>query len=111
MDLLREALYDKFIDTTGMMDFRKGAKKSKQNEAKRFLAGLSKFAQVHQKEELSLAEIYSVADSIELQVEDIRQFIDDLNDAGWAVLQQAQMDSCMHQELDIMNCDAQTKGC
>lgn len=65
-----------------MMDFRKGASKSKHNEAKRFLKAFAAFANSHQKNELSMAEIYGVADGIELQIEDIQDFVEQLNEAG-----------------------------
>ncbi|GMH34114.1 hypothetical protein BSKO_01948 [Bryopsis sp. KO-2023] len=82
VELMKEILYDKFIDETGMMDFRKGGGKGKRNEAKRFLGALGKYAHMHDKDDLSMADIYSVADAIELQVEDVREFVDHLNEEG-----------------------------
>lgn len=84
MQLMKEVLYDKFLEGTGMIDFRKGGRRSKRNEAQRFLRAVAAFGNSHQKNELSMTEIYGIADNIELQIEDIQDFVEQLNEAGKA---------------------------
>lgn len=53
-----------------------------QNEAKRFLAALSKRAELRGSEEFMVAELFDLADTLELAVPDVSEFISQLNDAG-----------------------------
>ena len=53
-----------------------------QNEAKRFLAALSKMAELRGSEEFTVAELFDMADTLELAVPDVSDFISQLNEAG-----------------------------
>ena len=53
-----------------------------QNEAKRFLAALSKRAELRGSEEFTVAELFDMADTLELAVPDVSDFISQLNEAG-----------------------------
>ena len=72
------------IDEYGMVDFRGagGAGASKKAEAKRFLGALSRIANVERRATFQIYELYSVADDLELQVEDMTALIDSLNESG-----------------------------
>ncbi|KAK9824829.1 hypothetical protein WJX81_003431 [Elliptochloris bilobata] len=82
VDLMKACLLDKFVDETGMLDFRRAGGKSKQAEAKRFLAALAKRCQLSGSAQVNVAQLYSLADDLELAVPDMLAFIADLNDAG-----------------------------
>lgn len=87
---MKEALCDSFVDEHGLMEFRQGGGRGRQSEAWRFLSALKRYTQAQGKSCVSMADIYSVADEIELQVDNIRDFVDQLNDAGklffWGIL-------------------------
>jgi len=58
-----------------------------QNEAKRFLAALSQKAELRGSEEFTVAELFDLADTLELAVPDVSDFISQLNDAGDVCMQ------------------------
>lgn len=53
-----------------------------QAEARRFLAALGNRAKLQGSSEFAVAELFDVADSLELRVPDLSSFIEALNDAG-----------------------------
>ena len=55
---------------------------NKKAEAKRFLGALSRIARVERRAVFPIHELYSVADDLELQVEDMTALIDSLNESG-----------------------------
>ncbi len=86
VELMKESLYDLYLDDRGVVDFRRSGGKSKQAEAKRFLGALARRAEVlHNDGLFPVEELYSVADTIELQVTSMHEFIQQLNDAGMLV--------------------------
>ncbi|XP_062002910.1 probable DNA helicase MCM8 [Rosa rugosa] len=83
VEIMRESLYDKYIDEHGVVDFGRSGGMSQQKEAKRFLSALNKQSELHQKDTFSISEIYSLADRIGLRVPDIDTFVDNLNSVGY----------------------------
>ncbi|PIA38676.1 hypothetical protein AQUCO_02700121v1 [Aquilegia coerulea] len=83
VEIMRESLYDKYVDEHGIVDFGRSGGMSQQKEAKRFLSALNKQSESEQKDRFSIAEIYSLADRIGLRVPDIDTFVDVLNTAGY----------------------------
>lgn len=53
-----------------------------QGEAKRFLGALARRAEAEDRALFSIAELFSIADDLELNVPDTREFIESLNEAG-----------------------------
>ncbi|XP_048321239.2 probable DNA helicase MCM8 isoform X1 [Ziziphus jujuba] len=83
VEIMRESLYDKYVDEHGCVDFGRSGGMSQQKEAKRFLSALNKQSELQQKDCFSISEIYSLADRICLRVPDIDTFIDNLNSVGY----------------------------
>ncbi|KAJ4704837.1 DNA helicase [Melia azedarach] len=83
VEIMRESLYDKYIDEHGCVDFGRSGGMSQQKEAKRFLSALNKQSELQQKDCFSISEIYSLADRISLRVPDIDTLVDNLNTAGY----------------------------
>ncbi|RAL53674.1 hypothetical protein DM860_012289 [Cuscuta australis] len=83
VEIMKESLYDKYVDEHGFVDFGRSGGMSKEKEKKRFLGALNKQSEVHQKDCFSISELYSLADSIGLRVPDIDTFLDTLNTAGY----------------------------
>ncbi|XP_028775178.1 probable DNA helicase MCM8 [Neltuma alba] len=83
VEIMKESLYDKYVDEHGFVDFGRSGGMSQQKEAKRFLSALNKQSELQQKDCFSISEIYSLADRIGLQVPDIDTFIDNLNSVGY----------------------------
>ncbi|XP_020522186.1 probable DNA helicase MCM8 isoform X2 [Amborella trichopoda] len=83
VEIMKESLYDKFVDEHGFVDFGRSGGMSQQKEAKRFLAALQKQSELHKKDCFSVSEIYSLADKIGLRVPDMDVFIENLNSNGY----------------------------
>ncbi|KAF7804491.1 putative DNA helicase MCM8 [Senna tora] len=83
VEIMKESLYDKYVDEHGFVDFGRSGGMSQQKEAKRFLSALNKQSELQQKDCFSISEIYSLADRIGLKVPDIDTFIDNLNSVGY----------------------------
>ncbi|KAG6550803.1 hypothetical protein Mapa_007707 [Marchantia paleacea] len=83
VEIMKESLFDKFTDEHGTLDFGRSGGMSKQKEAKRFLSALQQRADLQQNAVFTIAELYSLADEIELRVPDLNTFIDNLNQAGY----------------------------
>ncbi|KAK1320493.1 hypothetical protein QJS10_CPA03g01306 [Acorus calamus] len=83
VEIMRESLYDKYVDEHGFVDFARSGGMSQQKEAKRFLNALNKQSEMQRKDCFSVSEIYSLADRINLRVPDIDSFIDNLNSVGY----------------------------
>ncbi|KAK4272902.1 hypothetical protein QN277_021395 [Acacia crassicarpa] len=83
VEIMKESLYDKYVDEHGFVDFGRSGGMSQQKEAKRFLSALNKQSELQQKDCFSISEIYSLADRIGLQVPDVDTFIDNLNSVGY----------------------------
>ncbi|KAI4300231.1 hypothetical protein L6164_033629 [Bauhinia variegata] len=83
VEIMKESLYDKYVDEHGFVDFGRSGGMSQQKEAKRFLSSLNKQSELLQKDCFSISEIYSLADRIGLKVPDIDTFIDNLNSVGY----------------------------
>ncbi|WOL04368.1 putative DNA helicase MCM8 isoform X1 [Canna indica] len=83
VEIMKESLYDKYVDEHGYVDFARSGGMSQQKEAKRFLSALNKQSELQQKDCFSISEIYSLADKISLRVPDIDAFVDNLNSIGY----------------------------
>ncbi|KAL8527636.1 hypothetical protein ACS0TY_005476 [Phlomoides rotata] len=82
VEIMKESLYDKYVDENGLVDFGRSGGMSQQKEAKRFLSALNKQSELLQKDCFSISEIYSLADRISLRVPDVDSFVDNLNSVG-----------------------------
>ncbi|CAL1379269.1 unnamed protein product [Linum trigynum] len=82
VEIMKESLYDKYIDEHGVVDFGRSGGMSQHKEAKRFLSALNSQSELLQKDIFSIADIYSLADRIGLRVPDIDTFVENLNNAG-----------------------------
>ncbi|KAL6142008.1 hypothetical protein ACLB2K_060292 [Fragaria x ananassa] len=83
VEIMRESLYDKYIDEHGVVDFGRSGGMSQQKEAKRFLSALNKQSELQQKDTFTIFEIYSLADRIGLRVPDVDTFVGNLNSVGY----------------------------
>ncbi|THU55540.1 hypothetical protein C4D60_Mb11t07640 [Musa balbisiana] len=83
VEIMKESLYDKYVDERGFVDFARSGGMSQQKEAKRFLSALHKQSELQQKDCFSISEIYSLADKISLRVPDIDTFVENLNSVGY----------------------------
>ncbi|GER28680.1 DNA replication licensing factor MCM8 [Striga asiatica] len=83
VEIMKESLYDKYVDENGLVDFGRSGGMSQQKEAKRFLSALNKQSESKQKDCFSISELYSLADNISLRVSDIDTLVDNLNTAGY----------------------------
>ncbi|XP_039164610.1 probable DNA helicase MCM8 isoform X2 [Eucalyptus grandis] len=83
VEIMKESLYDSYMDEHGFVDFGRSSGMSQQKEAKRFLSALNKQSELQQKDCFSISEIYSLADRISLRVPDIDTFVDNLNSVGY----------------------------
>ncbi|XP_039132044.1 probable DNA helicase MCM8 [Dioscorea cayenensis subsp. rotundata] len=82
VEIMKESLYDKYVDEHGHVDFGRSGGMSQQKEAKRFLSALHKQSELQQKDCFSISEIYSLADKISLRVPDIDTLVENLNSVG-----------------------------
>jgi DNA helicase MCM8 len=55
VEIMRESLYDKYIDEHGVVDFGRSGGMSQQKEAKRFLSALNKQSELHQKDTFTIS--------------------------------------------------------
>ncbi|GAB4856728.1 DNA replication licensing factor mcm8 [Ancistrocladus abbreviatus] len=85
VEIMKESLYDKYLDEHGVVDFGRSGGMSQQKEAKRFLNALNKQSELDQKDCFSISEIYSLADRIGLRVPDVDTFVDNLNSVGFLI--------------------------
>lgn len=83
VEIMKESLYDKYVDEHGFVDFGRSGGMSQQKEAKRFLSALNNQSELQQKDCFSISEIYSLADRIGLRVPDIDTFVENLNSVGY----------------------------
>ncbi|KAF5750356.1 DNA helicase MCM8 isoform X1 [Tripterygium wilfordii] len=83
VEIMKESLYDKYVDEHGFVDFGRSGGMSQQKEAKRFLGALNKESELQQKDCFSISEIYSLADRISLKVPDIDTLVENLNNFGY----------------------------
>ncbi|KAK6943754.1 MCM, AAA-lid domain [Dillenia turbinata] len=83
IEIMKESLYDKYVDEHGFVDFGRSGGMSQQKEAKRFLSALNKQSELLQKDSFTISEIYTLADRISLRVPDIDAFVDNLNSVGY----------------------------
>ncbi|XP_057535732.1 probable DNA helicase MCM8 isoform X2 [Amaranthus tricolor] len=85
VEIMKESLYDKYVDENGVLDFARSGGMSQQKEAKRFLSALNKRSELDQKDCFTISEIYGLADRIGLRVPDIDVFIENLNSVGFLI--------------------------
>ncbi|KAJ7562309.1 hypothetical protein O6H91_03G063600 [Diphasiastrum complanatum] len=82
VEIMKESLYDKFVDEHGCVDFGRSGGMSQQKEVKRFLNALQRKSELQQKALFSISELYVLADDISLNVPDLESFIGNLNNVG-----------------------------
>ncbi|KAK9914958.1 hypothetical protein WJX75_002939 [Coccomyxa subellipsoidea] len=82
VEIMSSCLLDKLVDGTGLLDFRSTGSKSKQKEARRFLGALAKRCQLAGSNLVTTAQLYALADDLDLAVPDTGAFIGELNEAG-----------------------------
>jgi len=85
VEIMRESLYDKFVDEHGCVDFGRSGGMSQQKEAKRFLSALQKKSDLQQNACFPISELFLLADEISLKVPDVDALIDNLNSAGYLI--------------------------
>ncbi|XP_031474928.1 probable DNA helicase MCM8 isoform X1 [Nymphaea colorata] len=83
VEIMKESLYNKYVDEHGTVDFARSGGMSKEKEAKRFLNALHQQSEIQHKDCFSVSEMYTLADQIGLRVPDIDTFIDNLNSVGY----------------------------
>ncbi|XP_024985408.1 probable DNA helicase MCM8 [Cynara cardunculus var. scolymus] len=82
VEIMKESLYDKYVDEHGFVDFDRSGGMSNLKEGKRLLSALIKQSELEQKDCFSISEIFSLADKICLRVPDVDMLVDNLNVAG-----------------------------
>ena len=55
VEIMKESLYDKYVDEHGFVDFGRSGGMSQQKEAKRFLSALNKQSELDQKDCFSIS--------------------------------------------------------
>ncbi|KAI3822612.1 hypothetical protein L1987_10207 [Smallanthus sonchifolius] len=85
VEIMKESLYDKYVDEHGFVDFGRSGGMSNQKEAKRFLSALNKQSELEQKDCFSISEIFGLADRIGLRVPDVDTFVENLNHVGYLI--------------------------
>lgn len=55
VEIMKESLYDKYVDENGFVDFGRSGGMSQQKEAKRFLSALNKQSELQQKDNFSIS--------------------------------------------------------
>ncbi|KAI5019106.1 hypothetical protein ZWY2020_043994 [Hordeum vulgare] len=85
VEIMKESLYDKFVDEHGCVDLARSGGMSQQKEAKRLMSALNKQSELQRKDLFSRAEIRSLADKISLLVPDLDDIMERLNSAGFIV--------------------------
>lgn len=83
VEIMKESLFDKLVDEHGQVDLARSGGMSQQKEGKRFLSFLQRKAAAEERNLFSIAELFSIADQICLQVPDVDVLIDKLNVAGY----------------------------
>ncbi|KAJ1263273.1 hypothetical protein BS78_09G170800 [Paspalum vaginatum] len=85
IDIMKESLYDKYVDEHGCVDFARSGGMSQQKEARRFLNALNKESDLQRKDCFSRTEFYNLADKISLRVPDLDVLVDNLNIQGFLI--------------------------
>ncbi|CAD6271906.1 unnamed protein product [Miscanthus lutarioriparius] len=87
VDIMKESLYDKYVDEHGYVDFARSGGMIQPKEAKRFLNALNKESELQQKDCFSKTELCTLADKISLRVPDFDALIEKINiEAGDCVI-------------------------
>ncbi|XP_071700805.1 probable DNA helicase MCM8 [Rutidosis leptorrhynchoides] len=82
VEIMKESLYDKYVDEHGFVDFGRSGGMSNEKEAKRFLDALNKKSEREQKDCFSIGEMCSIADQIGLRVPNVDRLVENLNNIG-----------------------------
>ncbi|CAN6327935.1 unnamed protein product [Urochloa humidicola] len=106
VEIMKESLYDKYVDENGFVDFTRSGGMSQPKEAKRFMNALNKLSELLQKDYFSRAEMYNLADKINLRVPDVDALVDNLNIAGFLL----QKGSGMYQLKTVSYSQCQPTG-
>ncbi|TVU19721.1 hypothetical protein EJB05_35890, partial [Eragrostis curvula] len=83
VEIMKESLYDKYVDEHGLVDFGRSGGMSQQKAAKKFLSALNKESELQRKDCFSRTEMYNLADKISLLVPDLDAIVESLNNAGY----------------------------
>ncbi|CAD6271896.1 unnamed protein product [Miscanthus lutarioriparius] len=85
VDIMKESLYDKYVDEHGYVDFARSGGMIQPKEAKRFLNALNKESELQQKDCFSKTELCTLADKISLRVPDFDALIEKINIEGYLI--------------------------
>jgi len=85
IDIMKESLYDKYVDEHGYVDFARSGGMSQPKESKRFLNALNKEAELQQKDRFSRTELCTLADKISLRVPDFDALVEKMNIEGYLI--------------------------
>lgn len=91
VDIMKESLYDKYVDEHGFVDFTRSGGMSQPKQAKKFLNALNKESELQQKDCFSRTELYTIADKISLQVPDLDTLVEKMNIAGYLIQKRSGM--------------------
>ncbi|KAL4591966.1 hypothetical protein LXL04_004943 [Taraxacum kok-saghyz] len=82
VEIMKESLYDKYVDEHGVVDFGRSGGMSHQKLSKRFLSELNKLSDSKQKDCFNISEMENLAEKIGLGGPDIYTIVETLNTAG-----------------------------
>ncbi|XP_066362627.1 probable DNA helicase MCM8 isoform X2 [Miscanthus floridulus] len=85
VDIMKESLYDKYVDEHGYVDFAWSGGMIQPKEAKRFLNALNKESELQQKDCFSKTELCTLADKISLRVPDFDALVEKINIEGYLI--------------------------
>ncbi|KAI3791724.1 hypothetical protein L2E82_05586 [Cichorium intybus] len=83
VEIMKESLYDKYVDEHGHVDFGRSGGMSRQKEAKRFLSALNRQSEKEQKDCFSEKEIFDLAKRIGISDSDVDMLVEIINTAGF----------------------------
>ncbi|KAK8958493.1 hypothetical protein KSP40_PGU003679 [Platanthera guangdongensis] len=111
VEIMKESLYDEYMDEHGFLDFTRCGGMSEHKEAKRFLTSINKQSELQQKDCFKISEIYGLADRIGLRVPDLDIFIDNLNSAGYFLKKGPKLyQGSLGALVDVFPCDLEVTG-
>ncbi|CAH1452171.1 unnamed protein product [Lactuca virosa] len=90
VEIMKESLYDKYVDEHGHVDFTRSGGMSRQKVTKRFLSELNKQSELEQKDCFHISEIRKMGKKIGVGDSDIEILVENLNTAGCLILKGSQ---------------------
>ncbi|XP_023744947.1 probable DNA helicase MCM8 [Lactuca sativa] len=83
VEIMKESLFDKYVDEHGVVDFGRSGGMSCQKEAKRLLSALNKQSEKEQKDCFSEKEMFNLAKKIGISEENFDRLVEIINTAGF----------------------------